>query len=270
MTPSFWAAECLWPATPLTEVGSSRGLRTPSRHARSGSSALAPSAASLLEGLGHPCPSKGTAAPQPWHALLVRGASRPLAHQALGRSRRLSCPCSPKVCLKREHGPAPSRLSCGLTPRPHHLRCGSTNRAAATAGRDPGLLLPADAVAVEPLATGNSLDFSAPHVVAVVLAAAVIGLIGVATRRFLLASGYELADLGRQLAQWVAFRVLRRRTLPASPWICARCLSHNPLGASGCYRCSALRVDSEMMPPIGAEAPAGPGAGRSVRHRRRS
>jgi hypothetical protein len=122
---------------------------------------------------------------------------------------------------------------------------------------------------MEPLATPTSLDVAPLHVIAVVLAAGLIGLIGVAVRRFLVASGFELGDLARQIVAHVSARAERRRMRSETPWLCARCRSHNRIGAARCYRCGSIRGGSELKPPEGADEPAGAGAGLATRGRRR-
>jgi hypothetical protein len=107
---------------------------------------------------------------------------------------------------------------------------------------------------MEPLATPTSLDLAPLHVIAVVLAAVVIGLIGVAVRRLLVASGLELGDLVGRVTSHITARVERRRMRSETPWICAQCRSHNRLGTTRCYRCGLRRQDAELHPPTGAAA----------------
>jgi xanthine/uracil permease len=71
---------------------------------------------------------------------------------------------------------------------------------------------------MEPLATGNSLDLSMPHVVGVVLIAVGIGLAGVGLRRFLMAYADELVELWREYGPIALRRMLdHRRAMPQTP-----------------------------------------------------
>ncbi len=121
---------------------------------------------------------------------------------------------------------------------------------------------------MEPLGTGNSLDLSTPHVIAVVLIGVAIGLAGVGLRRFLMAYADELAELWRQFGPIALRRMLERRPgLPQAPWFCERCHSRNGRTTTYCYSCGARRSEAEAPVPD-AEVPAGPSAGRSQRTRR--
>jgi hypothetical protein len=120
---------------------------------------------------------------------------------------------------------------------------------------------------MEPLATTDTLDFSAPHVIAIVLVACLIGLTGVGLRRFLMAYADELHDLWRQYGPIAIRRLLEQRSMPASPWFCDRCRSRNSLSASRCYACGALRAEA-VAPVPNADTPAGASAGRAQRNRR--
>ncbi len=126
-----------------------------------------------------------------------------------------------------------------------------------------------DRAMLDPLVTGNSLDLSTPHVIAVVLAALVIGTLGVVFRRALMATVDELIDLWREHGGTLTGALLDKRpNLPATPWYCARCLSHNERMTFHCYRCGATR-DAFEAPVPDADVPAGPSAGRDQRTRRK-
>lgn len=118
---------------------------------------------------------------------------------------------------------------------------------------------------LEPLATTDHLDFEPIHVIAIVAVAVLVTLVAVAVRRFLMSSADELGDLGREVGEQVARKALDRRTMP-SPWFCDRCRSQNSSAAKHCYSCGARRTEVEAPVPD-AEAPAGPGAGRTARNR---
>lgn len=121
---------------------------------------------------------------------------------------------------------------------------------------------------VDPLVTGDSIDMGALHVIGVVVLAIVVGVIGVACRRVLMAAALELVELWREhVTPAIDRRVRRRRSLPATPWFCARCSSRNGVAASVCYSCGATREEAEAPVPD-AEAPAGASAGRTQRNRR--
>jgi len=118
---------------------------------------------------------------------------------------------------------------------------------------------------VDPLVTTSSIDLSPLHVIGVVLIAMTIGVIGVAIRRFLLASTDELFVLWRHLGPRAAAELLRRRRgMPDSPWFCAACRSHNSTSANRCYSCGARREAAEAPVPDAPE-PGGPSAGRTQR-----
>jgi hypothetical protein len=121
---------------------------------------------------------------------------------------------------------------------------------------------------LDPLVTGSSLDIAPLHVVAVVLVAVLIGLLGTGVRRFLVAAAVELIEIWHGLSAWSAHRALGRRRLPAVPWFCDRCRSANVLAASRCYSCGAPRELAEAAVPD-ADVPVGASAGRSQRTRRR-
>jgi hypothetical protein len=119
---------------------------------------------------------------------------------------------------------------------------------------------------VEPLVTPDSINLSPAAVIACVVVAVVVGLIGTGTRRFLLATLDELASMGRDVGGRLVAALLRRRPgeLRTEPWFCARCRSQNHAWASRCYACDARRADAEAPVPD-VDAPAGPGAGRAQR-----
>ena len=118
-----------------------------------------------------------------------------------------------------------------------------------------------------PLVTGDGISVDPLHVTAVVAAAVVIGLIGVGLRRLLMAAVDELALLWREHAPAVSRTALGRRSMPATPWFCARCMSQNSVAAGVCYACGGRREEAELV-VLDAEAPAGPSAGLANRTRR--
>ncbi len=119
-----------------------------------------------------------------------------------------------------------------------------------------------------PLVTGDGIDLSAPHVVAVVLFAVLVVVVAALVRRFLMAYADEIAELWRQYAGTFGARILgHRRDMPDLPWFCDRCRSHNGRAATVCYACGARRADAEAEAPD-AELPAGPSAGLTHRNRR--
>lgn len=121
---------------------------------------------------------------------------------------------------------------------------------------------------MDPLATGDSLDLSTPHVIGVFLIAIVVVVIAVGARRFLMAYADELAELWRQYGPLAMRRMLDRRPhMPQTPWFCERCRSMNGLATTRCYSCGAHRSEAEAPVPD-ADTPAGPSAGRSRRARR--
>ena len=122
---------------------------------------------------------------------------------------------------------------------------------------------------LDPLVTGDGIDWSAPHIIAISLVAIVIGLLGVAFRRAIMATVDELLDLWREHGGTAVGSLLdRRRNLPATPWFCARCRSRNGRMTTHCYKCGATRDVAEAPVPD-AEAPAGPSAGLNQRTRRK-
>ncbi len=119
---------------------------------------------------------------------------------------------------------------------------------------------------VEPLVSNGSFNLTPEAITACVIVGIIVGVIGVSTRRFLLASLDELASMGRDLGGRIVVLLLRRRpgTLRDTPWFCIRCRSQNSAWASRCYSCDAKREEAEAPVPD-AEVPAGPGAGRARR-----
>lgn len=88
------------------------------------------------------------------------------------------------------------------------------------------------------------------YVAAAVAFAILVGLLGLAARRFLQAALDDLVRLWHEAAPGIGAAVLgRRKEMPTTPWFCAACLSHNGIAASRCYACGARRVDSEAMLP---------------------
>jgi hypothetical protein len=120
---------------------------------------------------------------------------------------------------------------------------------------------------MEPLATGNSLDLSTPHVIAIMAIAVASVVVAVGVRRFVMAYGDELAELWRLYGPIALRRLLEHRTMPQTPWYCDRCRSHNARATTRCYACGASRAEAEAPVPD-ADTPAGPSAGRSQRNRR--
>lgn len=120
---------------------------------------------------------------------------------------------------------------------------------------------------MDPLATPNSLDVTPEHVIAVVVVASIIVVVGVGIRRFVMAYGDELKVLWGEYGPLALGKLLERRRMPDTPWFCGRCNSHNARAHQRCYACGAERADAEMARPD-AEVPAGPSAGRSRRTRR--
>lgn len=120
---------------------------------------------------------------------------------------------------------------------------------------------------MEPLVSGDQLDFSAPHVIAIAVIAVAIGLAAVGLRTFLIAYADQLADLWREYGPIARRRMLERRSLSRTPWFCDRCRSHNARATTRCYSCGAKRAEAEAPVPD-ADTPAGASAGRSQRTRR--
>lgn len=122
---------------------------------------------------------------------------------------------------------------------------------------------------VDPIVTAERIDASPEVVILIVIAAMVIGVLGVAFRKALMAVVDELAELWRTYAPIASSRALEHRPrMPESPWFCDRCRSRNSASAKRCYSCGASREDAEAPVPE-AEAPAGASAGLSARTRRR-
>jgi hypothetical protein len=122
---------------------------------------------------------------------------------------------------------------------------------------------------VDPIVTAERIDASPEVVIPIVIAAIVIGLLGVAFRRVLMAAVDELAELWRTYAPIASRRALEHRPrMPETPWFCDRCRSRNSASAKRCYSCDARREEAEAPVPD-AEAPAGASAGLSARTRRR-
>ena len=120
---------------------------------------------------------------------------------------------------------------------------------------------------MEPLATADHLDFAPAHVIAIIVIAVIIGLMGVGIRRFLMAYADQIADLWREYGPIGLRRLMERRAMPQTPWYCLRCSSHNGRATTRCYSCGANRVEAEAPVP-NADAPAGASAGRAQRNRR--
>ena len=122
---------------------------------------------------------------------------------------------------------------------------------------------------MDPIVTAERIDSSPEVVIPIVIAAIIIGLLGVAFRRVLMAAVDELAELWRTYAPIASRRALGRRPrMPETPWFCDRCRSRNSASANRCYSCDARREEAEAPVPH-AEAPAGASAGLSARTRRR-
>jgi len=123
--------------------------------------------------------------------------------------------------------------------------------------------------AVDPIVTAERIDTSPEVVIPIVIVAMVIGLLGVAFRKALMAVADELAELWRTYAPIASRRALEHRPrMPETPWFCDRCRSRNSASAKRCYSCDARREEAEAPVPE-AEAPAGASAGLSARTRRR-
>jgi hypothetical protein len=123
--------------------------------------------------------------------------------------------------------------------------------------------------AVDPIVTAERIDTSPEVVIPIVIVAMVIGLLGVAFRKALMAAVDELAELWRTYVPIASHRVLEHRPgMPETPWFCDRCRSRNSASSKRCYSCGARREDAEAPVPD-AEAPAGASAGLSARTRRR-
>jgi hypothetical protein len=122
--------------------------------------------------------------------------------------------------------------------------------------------------AMDPLATPNSLDLEPLHVIAIVVVAMVIGVLGVALRKVLMLAVDELAELWRTYAPVAGQKALDHRPrMPETPWFCDRCRSRNSASARRCYACDARREDAEAPVPD-AEVPVGASAGLATRNRR--
>ena len=119
---------------------------------------------------------------------------------------------------------------------------------------------------MEPLVTSGSLNLSPEAIVGCAIVGIVVGVIGVSTRRFLLASLDELVSMGRDVVGRILPALLRRRPgrLSDAPWFCSRCRSQNTAWAARCYSCDSRRVDAEAPVPD-AEPPGGVSAGRTQR-----
>lgn len=124
-------------------------------------------------------------------------------------------------------------------------------------------------VGVEPIVTTERINASPEVLIPIVIAALVIGVLGVTFRKVLIATVDELADLWRTYAPVASHRALEHRPgMPETPWFCDRCRSRNSASATRCYACDARRTEAEAPVPD-AEEPAGASAGLSSRTRRR-
>lgn len=118
---------------------------------------------------------------------------------------------------------------------------------------------------MDPIVTPAGIDLSPATVIGAVLVGMVVGLVGVALRRGLMAVLDEVGADGRAIGTRVIAILLRRRpNLPQTPWFCAGCRSRNVEFAGRCYSCGARRAVSEAPVPA-AEAPSGPSAGTTMR-----
>ncbi len=121
---------------------------------------------------------------------------------------------------------------------------------------------------MDPIVTAERIDASPEVVIPIVVAAVIIGVLGVVFRKALLAVVDELAELWRTYAPVAFLRALDHRPrMPGSPWFCARCRSRNSASATLCYSCKASREEAEAPVPD-SESPAGASAGLSARTRR--
>ncbi|MFN8630469.1 MAG: hypothetical protein U0838_09170 [Chloroflexota bacterium] len=120
---------------------------------------------------------------------------------------------------------------------------------------------------MEPLATGNSLDFSPLHVLAIMGIAAGVVAIAAILRKLVMAYGDEFKVLWLEYGPVALRKMLGRRSMPQTPWLCARCHSHNARGHSRCYSCGVARAQGELLLP-NADTPTSPSAGRSQRTQR--
>ena len=76
-------------------------------------------------------------------------------------------------------------------------------------------------VAVDPIVTAERIDASPEVVIPAVIAALVIGVLGVAFRKTLMAVVDELAELWRTYAPIASLRALEHRPrMPGNPWFC--------------------------------------------------
>ena len=122
-------------------------------------------------------------------------------------------------------------------------------------------------VTVEPIVTAERIDASPEVVIPAVIAALVIGVLGVAFRKTLMGVVDELVELWRTYAPIASLRALEHRPrMPGNPWFCDRCRSRNSASARLCYSCKARREEAESPLPE-SEAPAGANAGLSARTR---
>jgi hypothetical protein len=123
-------------------------------------------------------------------------------------------------------------------------------------------------VAVDPIVTTERIDASPEVVIPIVIAAMIIGVLGVAFRRTLMAVVDELAELWRTYAPIASLGALEHRPrMPGRPWFCDGCRSRNSASATLCYSCQARREEAEAPVPD-SEEPAGASAGLSARTRR--
>jgi hypothetical protein len=121
---------------------------------------------------------------------------------------------------------------------------------------------------MDPIVTAERIDASPEVVIPIVIAAMIIGVLGVVFRKALMAVGDELAELWRTYAPIASRRALEHRPrMPESPWFCDRCRSRNSASAKRCYSCGARREEAEAPVPD-SEEPAGASAGLSARTRR--
>ena len=121
---------------------------------------------------------------------------------------------------------------------------------------------------VDPIVTTERIDASPEVVIPIVIFAMVVGVLGVAFRKILMAALDEVAELWRSYGPIASRKALEHRPgMPETPWFCDRCHSRNSASASRCYSCDARREGAEAPVPD-AEAPAGASAGLSSRARR--
>ncbi len=120
---------------------------------------------------------------------------------------------------------------------------------------------------MQPAGSPGTVDLEPVHVVVVVAIAAGIVVVAAILRWFLLTYGDELKVLWHEYGPLGVAKLLERRSMPATPWYCDRCRSHNARGHAQCYACGAPRTQAELKVER-PEAPTTPSAGRSRRTRR--